>query len=317
MSPRFPIPDSRTLLCALALFGIARPAAAQELVVFNAGSLARPLRAALDTFATREHIVISQESAGSLETARKLTDLGKVPDIIALADYEVFPQLLMPQHVTWYAQFAMNSMVIAYTPRSKYAKEITVWNWMQILLRHDVQTGRADPDLDPNGYRTLLTLQLAEKWYDSPGLAAQLLAVMPKRNVRPKSADLVALLQAGEFDYIWSYESTAQAASLSYLHLPPQIDLGDPNQSARYPQVSVRVQGRAPGETLTFQGEPIVYGISIPKTAPHAQLAARVLAWLLSPDGVRVMRAAKLEALAAPVIVGTGAPPAIAKLATP
>jgi molybdate/tungstate transport system substrate-binding protein len=295
----------------------ASPARAQELVVFNAGSLARPLRAALDSFATREHIVISQESAGSLETARKLTDLGKVPDIIALADYEVFPQLLMPQHVTWYAQFATNSMVLAYTPRSKHAKEITVWNWTEILLRGDVQIGRADPDLDPNGYRTLLSLQLAEKWYDIPGLAARLLAAMPARNVRPKSADLVALLQAGEFDYIWSYESTAQAASLLVLHLPPQIDLGDPKQRARYAEASVRVQGRSPGDTLTFRGEPIVYGISIPQAAPHPELAARALAWLLSSDGVRVMRAAKLEALAAPVIVGTGAPPAIAKLATP
>ena len=307
----------RSLLRVAFALALARPAAAQELVVFNAGSLARPLRAALDSFARHEHITISQESAGSLETARKLTDLGKVPDIIALADYEVFPQLLMPKHVTWYAQFAMNRMVIAYTPRSKYAKEITVWNWMQVLLRHDVQTGRADPDLDPNGYRTLLTLQLAEKWYDSPGLAAQLFAAMPTRNVRPKSADLVALLQAGEFDYIWSYESTAQAASLSYLHLPPQIDLGDPAQRERYAEASVRVLGRAPGDTLTFRGEPIVYGISIPMGAPHPELAARALAWLLSPDGVRVLRAAKLEALGAPVITGTGAPDAIARLAKP
>src|SRR5688572_10606762 len=84
------------------------------LVVFNAGSLARPLRAALDTFALREGVRFEQEQAGSLETARKLTELGRVPDVIALADYEVFPQLLVPEHATWYAKFARNRMVLAH-----------------------------------------------------------------------------------------------------------------------------------------------------------------------------------------------------------
>src|SRR5688572_15561920 len=84
------------------------------LVVFNAGSLARPMRAALDTFAAREGVRVEQEQAGSLETARKLTELGRVPDVIALADYEVFPELLVPEHTTWYAKFARNRMVLAH-----------------------------------------------------------------------------------------------------------------------------------------------------------------------------------------------------------
>src|SRR5256885_13850413 len=76
----------------------------EAIVVYNAGSLARPLRAALDTFAARTGITADQESAGSLETARKLTELHKIPDVIALADHEVFSQLLMPAFVTWYAE---------------------------------------------------------------------------------------------------------------------------------------------------------------------------------------------------------------------
>jgi molybdate/tungstate transport system substrate-binding protein len=293
------------------------PGRAQELVVFNAGSLARPLRSALDSFAVREHVTISQESAGSLESARKLTELHKIPDIIALADHEVFPQLLMPGYVTWYAEFATNRMVIAYTARSRFAAELTAANWTSVLLRAGVETGRADPNLDPNGYRTLLALQLAERWYRDPGLAARLVAAIPARNVRPKEADLVGLLQVGEFDYIWSYESIAQAAALSYLKLPPEIDLGDPAQRARYAEVSVRVAGRTPRDSITFRGEPIVYGISIPADAPHPAVAVRFLAWLLSADGQRVLRAAKLDALAHPAITGTGAPDAVARLAAP
>lgn len=285
---------------------------ARTLVVFNAGSLARPLRAALDSFAAREGVTVEQENAGSLETARKLTELGKTPDVVALADYEVFPQLLMPDHVTWYVRFARNRMVVAFTDRSRHARDVTADNWRRVLARPDVEVGRADPNLDPNGYRTLLTLQLAERHYREPGLMRRLLARAPERNVRPKEADLVALLQAGELDYIWSYESIAQAASLRYLTLPSAIDLSSAADSAFYAQATVRVVGKTPGDTLTFRGEPIVYGVTIPRRAPHPAVAERFAAFLLSDAGKRVLRGAKLDVLERPVLVGSGAPPAVA-----
>ena len=285
----------------------------RTLVVFNAGSLARPIRAALDSFARRADVTVEQESAGSLETARKLTELGHVPDLVALADAEVFPQLLMPAHTSWYVAFARNRMVIAYTPRSRAASEVTSDNWWRVLPRPGVEVGRADPNLDPNGYRTLLTLQLAERFYRQPGLAARLLAAAPARNVRPKEADLVALLQAGELDYIWSYESLAQAAGLSYLTLPHQIDLGTPADSAYYASASVKVRGRTPRDTVLFRGQPIVYAFSVPRHAPHPKLAERFAAFLLSADGKAALRAARLDVLDQPVAVGQGAPPGVTR----
>lgn len=288
-----------------------------RIVVFNAGSLARPLRAALDTFAARAHVTVAQENAGSLETARKLTELGHIPDVIALADFEVFPHYLMPGQVEWYAEFARNRMVIAYTGRSRFASEVDSDNWWRIVQRPGVQVGRSDPNLDPNGYRTLLTMQLAERFYNQPGLYDRLLAAAPARNVRPKEADLVGLLQAGEMDYIWSYESLATAAGLEYLQLPPEIDLGSPGDSAIYASVEVRVRGKSPGDSITFRGQPIVYALSIPIEAPHPELAERFVAFLLSPEGKRVLRAGKLDALDEPLLVGSGVPAAVAAHATP
>ena len=170
------------------------------LVVFNAGSLARPIRAALDSFAAREGVRFEQEQAGSLETARKLTELGRVPDVIALADYEVFPQLLVPEHTTWYAKFARNRMVLAHTRKSRHADSVNGQNWWRIVLRPGIESGHADPNVDPAGYRALLVFQLAERYYRAPGLAARLRRAVPARNVRPKSADLVALIETGELD---------------------------------------------------------------------------------------------------------------------
>lgn len=282
-----------------------------RLVVYAAGSLARPLRAALDSFAAASHVTVDLEPAGSLETARKLSELGKIPDIIALADEEVFPQLLMPRFTTWYARFARNRMVIAYTDRSRYADSLRENTWRDVLTRRDVQVGRADPDLDPAGYRTLISFQLAERRYRDPGLTARLMANAPKRNMRSKSAELVALLQAGELDYAWGYESVAQAAGLRYLTLHSAIDLSSAADSAFYGTVSVRVLGGAPGDTITMSGRPIRYAVSIPTSAPHHELAQQFVAWLLSARGRATLRAQHLDALDEAEFAGSSVPHAV------
>ena len=304
-----------TALAIVASCGGPRPegqgAGARNIVVYTAASVAIPLRAALDTFAAREQVTVQQENGGSLDIARKLTELHQIPDVVVLADYDVFPKLLMPEQTTWYADFARNRMVLAFTDKSKFASEVDSANWPKILERPGVQLGRANPDLDPNGYRTLLTLQLAERYYEQPGLYDRLMKLSPARNVRPKEADLVGLLQAGEFDYIWSYESLAQATKLRYITLPAAIDLGTPADSAVYATATVKVAGKTPNDTLTISGQPIVYALSIPKAAPHPAAAERFVAFLLSPDGRRLMHAHNLDALGAPIIIGNGEPAAV------
>jgi molybdate/tungstate transport system substrate-binding protein len=303
------------LLPACARDDASAVAGSGPLLVYNAGSLARPLRAALDSFAARTGANVLQESSGSLEAARKLMELHKTPDVIALADYEVFPQLLMPSHVTWYASFARNRLVLAHTPRSRFAGEIDAANWSQIMVRPGVEVGRADPNLDPTGYRTLIAFDLAERHEGRAGLADELRRAASGRNVRSKGADLVALLQAGEIDYAWVYESVAQAASLGYVRLPDRVDLGTPAESAFYAGTSVRVAGTSPRDSLTFRGEAIRYALSIPAAAQHPELAARFVTFLLSPDGARILRRERLDVLDDPVFAGSGVPAALDSLA--
>ncbi|MDQ4079121.1 MAG: extracellular solute-binding protein [Gemmatimonadota bacterium] len=278
------------------------------LVVFNAGSLARPLRAALDTFAARENVHFEQEPAGSLETARKVTELGRVPDVIALADYAIFPQLLVPEHTTWYAMFARNRMGLAYSEESRHADSINATNWWRIVLRPGVETGHSDPHLDPAGYRALLVMQLAERYYREPGLAERLRRAVPPRNIRPKEIDLVAMIETGELDYVYQYESVAQGAGLSFVAFPDAVSLAEVRDSAFYAQAAVRVVGHRPGDSLTIRGEPIVYALSIPRRAEHARLAEAFVQFLLSEDGRRILRANHLDALDAAVVRGDSIP---------
>jgi molybdate/tungstate transport system substrate-binding protein len=209
-------------LAARFLFTMLGPVA-DTLLVYLAASLTRPIQPVLDTFAARTGIVVQRESGASLEHVRKITELHRVPDLLLLADVEVFPQLLVPQYATWYAEFARNRMVVAYTKRSKHAGEITRDNWMDILRRGDVEVGRTDPDLAPVGYRTLIMLDLAERFYRKPGLAKSLLAAASERNIRPNAAELAALLAAGELDYIYDYQSVAESSG----HISSKTVVGD------------------------------------------------------------------------------------------
>lgn len=307
--PWYVVRRGRCLPVALVLFlatHLPRHLSAQTLTVFNAGSLARPLREALRLFSQRDPgIEVAQENAGSVESARKLTELHKIPDVIALADEAVFPAILVPRHVTWYAAFARNEMVLAYTDRSIGASEITGANWATVLRRPGVRTGRSDPALDPNGYRTLMVLQLEERRSGSAGLAGLLLAAMPERYVRPKEADLVALLQAGELDYAWSYRSIAQGAGLKWVDLPVEVDLGDPAREALYATASIRIPAGATRDSVTIRGAPILYALSIPEGAPNSQAARAFVQWLFGPDGRRILTENGFTVLDRPIVHGT------------
>ncbi|HUQ79805.1 MAG TPA: extracellular solute-binding protein [Gemmatimonadaceae bacterium] len=280
----------------------------RPMVVYNAAAIARPMRAVLDSFRVETGIPYEQETSASLELARKVAELGGEPDVIALADPEIFPKLLEPRFTTWHALFGRNRIVLAYTPRSRGAAEITPDNWFRVLGRSGVEVGRADPNTDPSGYRTLLVWQLAERHYKEPGLYARMLRAAPAKNVRPREADQVALLEVGEYDYIWTYQNLAENAGLRYVKLPDAIDLGEPADSATYALASVRVAGRSLGDSLTLTGRPILFAVTVPRGARHRDAAEQFVGFLLSPTGRRILRSAHFDAIETPAVVGSGAP---------
>jgi molybdate/tungstate transport system substrate-binding protein len=281
------------------------------LIVFNAGSLAKPFNDLLQEF-KRMHpeVETAQENSGSLEAARKLTELGKIPDVIGVADYGVISKILIPEHAGWYATFARNAMVLIYTDESIGADDINGQNWWQILLRSGVRAGRSEPTLDPNGYRTLMAFQLAERFYRQPGLAARLQRALGPRYIRPKEADLTALVQAGELDYSWSYLSIARTAGLRHVDLPNEIDLSDPTLTEWYSQARVKLPSASrSADSVEFRGEPIVYALSIPRRAPHPHTAREFVRFIFSPEGNGILQKNGFLVLEKPSIGGPERPP--------
>jgi molybdate/tungstate transport system substrate-binding protein len=266
------------LLTAVLLFsGLAFAEPQGKLVMFHAGSLSVPFEAMEKAFETKyPKADLMREGSGSQACARKITDLKKPCDIMASADYKVIDKLLIPDYADWNIRFASNQLVLCYTDKSKHANQVNKDNWFEILQKKGVVWGHSDPNLDPCGYRALMVIQLAEKFYKKPGLNDAVIANRPKENIRPKSVELVSLLQTGNMDYAWEYLSVAVQHGLKYVVLPDDIN---------YSQAVVKVTGKEPGSFMELKGDSCTYGVTLIKTAPNREAALAFLKYMLAPDG--------------------------------
>ena len=256
----------------------------EKLVIFHAGSLEYPLSLLEEEF-EKAHpgVEVVREASGSRLAAMKIRDLGRRADLLLVADYLVIEQILFPKNLSnWYLLFASNKMVLAYTDRSRYSDEIDSSNWFKILNKSDVVWGHSDPNLDPAGYRALLVLKLAEIYYNVTGLYEDLMKGS-NRVVKPKSVDLIALLETGQIDYAFEYESVAKQHNLKYVKLPEEINLGNETYNNFYSKANITLSDGS----IVF-GEVISYALTIPTNARNVDLAIEFIEFMLSKKGRQI-----------------------------
>jgi molybdate/tungstate transport system substrate-binding protein len=298
------------------------------LVVFAAGSLIIPFDALEAAFEQQyPHIDVRAEYHGSIQVIRHCTELHDEIDVITSADASLIPMLMYavddPEsgqpYADWYVRFASNRLALAYTPQSQRAGEIDADNWYEILSDRSVRTGLSDPRFDALGYRALMVFALAQEVYDRPTLFADMFAGRFTRPVtlfwdddlatvtvpeivetRPEtglilrgaSIQLIALLESGDIDYAFEYETVIRQHGLEMLPLPDALNLGAEAMEERYARAQVDLDFRRFASIKPqFRGERIGYGITIPSNAQHPQEAAQFIAFLLGPEGRAVMEA--------------------------
>jgi len=130
-----------------------------------------------------------------------------------------------------------------------------------------------------------MVLKLAELYYKKPGLYDKLLANRPQENIRPKSVELVSLLQTGNMDYAWEYLSVAVQHGLKYVVLPDPINLGNYQYDKFYEKALVKIAGNKPGTFMDMKGGSVTYGVTMIKNAPNPEAAQAFLEYLLDPNG--------------------------------
>lgn len=295
------------------------------LTVYAAGSLIVPFGEVETAFERLyPYIDVRPEYHGSIQVIRQAMDLQEQIDVFATADASLIPMLMYldsPEtgspYADWYIRFATNRMALAYNPTSKYAGEITGSNWSEILTRPDVKVGLSDPRLDALGYRALMAFILQDNLlggdsyfnlmfkdqFTNPltvireqGLSTitvpEILETKSGVHIvlRGASVQLIALLESGEIDYAFGYESVLRQHNLTMLELPPEVDLGEEGFEEIYNQVLVELNSQHFTTVKPiFIGERIGYGITIPENAPHPDEAALFIAFLLGAEGRSIM----------------------------
>jgi molybdate/tungstate transport system substrate-binding protein len=202
------------------------------------------------------------EARGSAELARLVAEGVKAPDIVSVSDVELFDGPLSPE---WYAEFATNSVVLAYNGATDGGKRLADAGrdrWYEPLLADAVRLGRTDPALDPLGYRTLFTLELATAYYDT---GANLRTAIPERRQLYPETQLVSQFETGSIDAAFTYRNMAVERDYDYIELPTAVDLSDPAFADEYATVSYELPG---GKVV--EGAPISYGSTIREASPDA-----------------------------------------------
>jgi molybdate/tungstate transport system substrate-binding protein len=221
---------------------------------------------------------------GSRKLARMIVDVGKYADVYASADYTLIEEMLVPKFADRSYKFASNEMVICYTDKSKFANIINSGNWHKILQKDEVKFGHSEPNLDPCGYRTILLIKLAEKYYKIPDFFKNITENRNKIIVRPKETDLTPLLEQGFIDYLFIYRSIAVQHNFRYVSLPDNINLKNLKYNDFYSSVRVKLAGKKPGEYVYKKGKAIIYGITDLKMSKHPDIAKKFLNFVLDKN---------------------------------
>ena len=261
-----------------------KPDSSGKLPIFHAGSLTTTFVRVNEEFKKlHPDVEIMIEPAGSVSAIRKITEQKRECGVVASADYKLISQLMFPNYTDWYIIFASEQIVLTYTEKSKYQDQINASNWYEILQKEDVKFGRHNPDQDPGGYRTLMMWQLAEKYYKVPGLYQKLFNA---------KGDIIlgGNVRSGDLDYNLGYKAPAVQNNQKYVMLPEEVNLSNKRFENYYAQAKVELKGSKPGEIMTVTGEPILFGLTIPKNYPKQELAISWVNFLLSSTGVTIMK---------------------------
>ncbi len=261
-----------------------------SLKILHAGALRKPIKECIHIlWGKYPNLKVELDYAGSRACANAVAE-GKIVDVIALADYQVFSDILIPRFVDTCFAFATDQMVLAFDEFSIDSDKINSLNWMDVLLSNPaIKYALSDYRLDPCGYRTLMLWQLAEKYYTKPGLYHNL--VNGTSSLYSKSFDLAVALMEGKIDYGFEYRSVAKQMNLQFIHFPAEINLSDPRLTDCYARAKVVIEGNSPGMKTEILGAPIEFAVSIPKNSNQKKIAQDFIEILTGPRGEGILEA--------------------------
>src|SRR6266851_7940637 len=229
------------------------------------------------------------EGKGSSALANEIKGKLSFPDIFISAAPAVNTTLMGAangNYVSWYVPFIRSSLVIGYSPTSKFASDFQAVasgskTWYQVLEEPGIRIGRTDPALDPKGVRTIIMTELAEKYYNQPGLSTKILGATNNTSQIFPEEELVARLTSGQLDAGFFYLNEVTDANIPFVTLPTQINMGDPSLNSTYAKATYT----DPKTGAVTKGSAIVYTITVLNTSKNMAGAIAFVQYIFSAPG--------------------------------
>ena len=244
------------------------PAAAATLEVFHADSLAGPMRELKKAFEARHPgVTINLTSGVSRDLAGRIVK-GETCDVFAPSSPAVVEQDLMGKKVagsdrdgaTWYVVFSANEMVVITAKGNPLGLKQAV-----DLARPDVKFVRVTGDKDLATGRTIEFVKRATAQEGKPELAQAIVDRAPVDTAKPTGVpDVVAAVREGRANAGVVYYSAAVAAraDVDAIRFPASVNMSEAIRNAA----------------------------TVPGTAKNPQEATAFVAFLLSPEGQRILQ---------------------------
>ena len=277
-----------------------------KVFVMYAASLLKTFENSLGpSFEKKTGYTYTGEGRGSVQVANMIIDGQRKPDLFVSAGTIPIMKLMNNTDnngakaplAQWLVKFASAEMVIAYSPTSsRFYNELEKARigqipWYQVLSEPGFKFGRTDPELDPKGYYMVIAAKLANIYYKDKDIKQRILGQdrNPKQ-IFPEET-LTTTLETGQLDAIAAYKHEAIAKGLSYISLPPQINLANPTYSDLYKKASYTLDT---GQTV--YGELIYFSVTIPEmTVNNLNGAISFVRFLLSTDGEHILQSQGLN----------------------
>jgi molybdate/tungstate transport system substrate-binding protein len=212
-------------------------------VIFDS-SLTDPMATIATAFHTATKLTMLQTSGETAVVAKAIAGKTTVQDVFVsqgAAAQQFLEAKKNGNWVSWYAQFGSTPLVLAYNPKSKFAKDLRTMPWYKVVTMAGFVLGRATPDTDSSGTLAVTALENTAKAEHLPALSK--LAVS-KAGVYSET-ELLTQLQKGHLAAAFFYGVDADADGLK------TVPLGSVHLAAPY-MISILRNSPHEGAAVSF-----------------------------------------------------------------
>ncbi len=273
---------------ALAAVSLATGAPAASAAVRHSGDVDVIAAGSLDTVLTTKigpafhaatGYTMVASTGGSGTDAADIKNKVDVEDVFisaASADDTILMGAKNGSWVSWYASFAASPEVLAYDPKSQFAKDLRSMPWYKVVTMSGFRLGRTNPSQDPGG---VLAREALEQTAASQHLPA--LKKLATESSDEYSEDTEqAGIQNGQLDASFMYEADANSQKSPFVKLTGVNLAGD-------------------------------YTVTLLNHAPHTAAAEAFIKFLLGPTGRQEMKADQFQIVSPAKPSGSGVPSAL------